>query len=87
MARRSAMAARTAAIGLLLVAGLGLGGMLVIGPTSASDGALQAPRARAVGILKIRHVVIIMQENRSFDSYFGTYRWRKATSTRTDGEL
>jgi phospholipase C len=28
--------------------------------------------ARA-GIHKIRHVVVIMQENRSFDSYFGTY--------------
>src|SRR5438552_4288460 len=26
-----------------------------------------------IGIHKIRHVVIIMQENRSFDSYFGTY--------------
>jgi phospholipase C len=26
------------------------------------------------GIHKIRHVVIIMQQNRSFDSYFGTYR-------------
>ncbi len=25
------------------------------------------------GIHKIRHVVIIIQENRSFDSYFGTY--------------
>src|SRR2546423_15522898 len=24
-------------------------------------------------IHKIRHVVVIMQENRSFDSYFGTY--------------
>jgi phospholipase C len=29
--------------------------------------------ATATGIHKIRHVVIIMQENRSFDSYFGTY--------------
>jgi phospholipase C len=27
----------------------------------------------AQGIHKIRHVVIIMQENRSFDSFFGTY--------------
>src|SRR5271166_3951564 len=27
----------------------------------------------AEGIHKIRHVVIIMQENRSFDSYFGTF--------------
>jgi phospholipase C len=35
-----------------------------------------APRPRAVpldGIHKIKHVIIIMQENRSFDSYFGTY--------------
>jgi phospholipase C len=29
--------------------------------------------APATGIHKIRHVVIVMQENRSFDSYFGTY--------------
>jgi phospholipase C len=27
----------------------------------------------ATGIHRIRHVVVIMQENRSFDSYFGTY--------------
>ena len=29
--------------------------------------------ARELGIHKIKHVVIVMQENRSFDSYFGTY--------------
>jgi phospholipase C len=28
---------------------------------------------RYAGIHKIRHIVVIMQENRSFDSYFGTY--------------
>ena len=27
----------------------------------------------AVGIKKIQHIVVIMQENRSFDHYFGTY--------------
>ena len=34
-----------------------------------------SPKAKAVprGIHEIRHVVVIMQENRSFDSYFGTY--------------
>ena len=32
-----------------------------------------APAIAASGIHKIRHVVIIMQENRSFDSYFGTF--------------
>jgi phospholipase C len=27
----------------------------------------------ATGIHKIKHVIIVMQENRSFDSYFGTF--------------
>jgi phospholipase C len=36
-------------------------------------GRADRPHARPVGIHKIRHVVVIMQENRSFDSYFGTY--------------
>jgi phospholipase C len=34
------------------------------------------PKAHTIshaGIHKIKHVVIVMQENRSFDSYFGTY--------------
>jgi phospholipase C len=36
-------------------------------------GALAPGALAATGIHKIKHVVIIMQENRSFDSYFGTY--------------
>jgi phospholipase C len=51
---------------------------------STCGGAPPAPVERVVGgpsghyivpagIHKIRHVVVIMQENRSFDSYFGTY--------------
>jgi phospholipase C len=32
-----------------------------------------ASETGALGILRIRHVIVIMQENRSFDSYFGTY--------------
>ncbi len=39
-------------------------------PTTTPTGTLTVP---AQGIHKIQHVVIIMQENRSFDSYFGTY--------------
>jgi phospholipase C len=35
--------------------------------------ALVTPRAVPDPIHKIKHVVIIMQENRSFDSYFGTF--------------
>jgi len=32
----------------------------------------QAP-SQPTGIHKIQHVIIAMQENRSFDSYFGTF--------------
>jgi phospholipase C len=37
------------------------------------DGPAHLRAASLIGIHKIRHVVIVMQENRSFDSYFGTY--------------
>ncbi len=36
-------------------------------------GAGVTPAIAGDGIHKIKHIVIIMQENRSFDSYFGTY--------------
>ena len=39
---------------------------------SASTGTKRSA-APPPGIRKIKHVVVIMQENRSFDSYFGTY--------------
>jgi phospholipase C len=47
-------------------------------PASVRDLASSSPVVKikivpATGIHKIRHVVIIMQENRSFDSYFGTF--------------
>ena len=31
----------------------------------------------AAGIHKIKHIIVIEQENRSFDSYFGTYPGRR----------
>jgi len=55
-------------------------GVLLVGASGASwaglnhdnlAGALNAPAS--ADIHKIKHVVIIMQENRSFDSYFGTF--------------
>ena len=45
-------------------------------PGSSSPAAgpgVSAPGAAPVGIHKIAHVIVIMQENRSFDTYFGTY--------------
>ena len=49
---------------------------VAVGPGAVGAGATSQPnavRASDVGIHKIRHVVMIVQENRSFDSYFGTY--------------
>jgi phospholipase C len=43
------------------------------GTSTASRTSTVNPGPALSGIHKIRHVVIIMQENRSFDSYFGTY--------------
>jgi phospholipase C len=45
-----------------------LAGLLGQGSSAPTVGA-----GSDVGIHKIKHVVVIMQENRSFDSYFGTY--------------
>jgi phospholipase C len=48
-------------------------------PADATSRAGVSPKRKLIvlpgprGIHKIQHVVIIMQENRSFDSYFGTY--------------
>jgi len=62
-----AMKARgTARLGLLLALLLSAG---CTSPAPAQPG----PTAAATGIQKIKHVVVIMQENRSFDSYFGTF--------------
>ena len=49
--------------------------LLAAGLAFASVSALQSPGRSATpqGIHKIRHVIVIMEENRSFDSYFGTY--------------
>jgi phospholipase C len=59
---------RQAAIGLVTV-------ILVTacGGSTAAPGPTPTIVAEGSGIHKIQHVVVIMQENRSFDQYFGTY--------------
>jgi phospholipase C len=70
MRRRVCVAAAVIAVGL------GLTGCTGTPSTNhSSAGPLPAgPAADAtVAATKLKHVVVIMQENRSFDSYFGTY--------------
>src|SRR5438094_9238062 len=44
----------------------------IVGTLAAATGALPQARASA-DMHSIKHIVVIMQENRSFDHYFGTY--------------
>jgi phospholipase C len=43
------------------------------GIPSVTTGSSPTPTSAPGGAQKIKHVIVIMQENRSFDSYFGTY--------------
>jgi phospholipase C len=48
--------------------------LAVVGLAASCGGRLEAtPQPTEPGFSKIKHVIVIMQENRSFDSYFGTY--------------
>jgi phospholipase C len=70
-----AVAAVAACLGLVVACGGGGGGSTT-GPKPHAEIKTNfhaPPEPSLSGIHKIRHVVIIMQENRSFDSYFGTY--------------
>ncbi|HEX3055614.1 MAG TPA: alkaline phosphatase family protein [Gaiellaceae bacterium] len=57
---------------VVVVAGVFLFGLL-LGSAELPGHRQEARAGVRRGIHKIRHVVIITQENRSFDSYFGTY--------------
>ncbi len=55
-----------ARVGSLLAAVVALGGLLLCVPGARAAGSLE-------GIHKVQHVVMIMQENKSYDAYFGTF--------------
>jgi phospholipase C len=52
---------------------LPLTAMALVAASCSAAGSSSSPSSSPAGIGKIGHVVVIMQENRSFDSYFGTY--------------
>jgi phospholipase C len=51
--------------------GITVAGCLVAACTVASPSGSSSPAA--TGIHRIKHVIVVMQENRSFDQYFGTF--------------
>jgi phospholipase C len=56
-----------------MVAGLSIAALAAVFALTAPAGTQRKPPKAPVGIHKIKHVIVIMQENRSFDHYFGTY--------------
>ena len=67
-------------------AGLGLALAALVGATCSKPtlpSGLAADAAR--GLRKIDHVIVILQENRSFDSYFGTFPGADGIPMRKDG--
>jgi len=47
--------------------------VIAVGLTFVPERSPRPAGAAAIGIHKIKHVIVIMQENRSFDNYFGTF--------------
>ena len=65
-----------AAVLAAVLAATGCSGTSAVPRSGGPEVALGGPSGSYVvpaGIHKIRHVIIVMQENRSFDSYFGTF--------------
>ena len=52
---------------------LGMGALLLVGCSIGGKASTTPTPSIPPGIHKIKHIIIIMQENRSFDSYFGTF--------------
>ena len=60
---------RTTALWVAVIAALGFSGARVANAQSRK----RSGSFGGEGIHKIMHIIVIMQENRSFDSYFGTF--------------
>jgi phospholipase C len=68
--------ARRGHVFLIVMAGVSMLPVLATGGSKGSPGrflGVEPAGADLAGIHKIQHVVVLMQENRSFDSYFGTF--------------
>ncbi|GHG25916.1 phosphocholine-specific phospholipase C [Streptomyces filamentosus] len=67
--------------------GAGIGAGLVTGAALPPATASAAARAATGTLTDVRHVVILMQENRSFDHYFGTLRGVRGFGDRAAGNI
>jgi phospholipase C len=64
--------------------------IMSLGPISASAGSQSAnhvPTSPVAGAQKLKHIIIVMQENRSYDQYFGTYPGARGIPTDGHGNF
>jgi phospholipase C len=75
MRRRNAILAAmsSAALAATLVAACTSSSSSSVSPPGRPSGSQAGTYVVPAGIHKIKHVIIVMQENRSFDTYFGTF--------------
>ncbi len=83
--RRRSLLARRVVVFAVVVAGCSAAATTRSVPSTTASGG--TPISVLTGIHKIKHVVIIMQENRSFDSYFGTYPGADGLSRTSSGQF
>ncbi len=69
---RAAISGRRRLVCTAVAAGLAAAACSAAGSIVGAQGGAAGTRS-ASGIHRIRHVIVVMQENRSFDSYFGMY--------------
>src|SRR5438876_5419699 len=74
-------------VGIALVAASSLGVAFAPTGTRSTHPSSAARKKPASGIHKIKHVIVIMQENRSFDHYFGTYPGADGLPRTPDGDF
>jgi len=71
----------------LLVVAVSLVAVAAVFALTAPAGNQRKPAKAPTGIHKIKHVIVIMQENRSFDHYFGTYPGADGFPRKPDGDF
>ena len=80
------MSSRRAALALLAIAVVAVGCTGGTTTTTGSPSPTSAPSG-TTGIDKLQHLIFIVQENRSFDQYFGTYPGADGIPTNPDGSF
>jgi len=70
----------------MVLVGFGIAAAFIVAACSAGGPATRT-ESNATGIHKIAHVVVIMQENRSFDTYFATYPGADGIPRNPDGSF